>query len=45
MKYMLDLTQGLRTEIKIQAAKENRSMNELIVKAVEKYLATTKEGK
>lgn len=42
MKYMLDLTQDLRTEIKVQAAKQGTSMNDLIVKAIQMYLEALK---
>jgi len=38
MKYMLDVDNQLRSEIKYQAAKEKINMNELIVKAITDYL-------
>ncbi|NCC88659.1 MAG: toxin-antitoxin system HicB family antitoxin [Clostridia bacterium] len=39
MKYMLDISNELRAEIKYQAANEKISMNDLITKAVQSYLA------
>ena len=47
MKYMLDLDNQLRSDIKYQASQEKTSMNDLIVKAVKKYLERTakKDGK
>jgi predicted HicB family RNase H-like nuclease len=38
MKYMLDLDNDLRADIKHRAAVEETSMNKLIVKAVKEYL-------
>ena len=42
MKYMLDLDNDLRADIKHRAAVEETSMNKLIVKAVKEYLAGRK---
>jgi predicted HicB family RNase H-like nuclease len=41
MKYMLDLDNQLRSDIKYQAAQERINMNDLIVKAVKEYLERT----
>lgn len=39
LKYLLEMTNELRSEVKYRAAIEKVSMNELIVKAVQEYLS------
>ena len=42
MKFMLDFSENLRTEVKVKAAEQKTSMNDLIVKAIQMYLKVSK---
>ncbi len=39
MKFILDYPEELRTALKIYAAKKELTMQEVVIKAIEKYIA------
>ena len=42
VKFMLDFSEELRTKVKVKAAEQKTSMNDLIIKAIQMYLAAKK---
>lgn len=42
VKFMLDFSEDLRTKVKVKAAEQKTSMNDLIIKAIQMYLAAKK---